>query len=528
MQSNNKGFYFVNKSGRSAYLSKSLPLEKAAIQRYVQTDRKRKRISQIRRVRLLTTSATDSTIVGSQPSVSPVQHAGPNGATLCLKTNARSKKADHGERSLERQQQVAFPSCQRALCKQDPFNSASIPISKAVAGLLHYYMNYYHPSQWPNEMAVLRQGVYMFEGRVLTVVRRAVADKLTMYSLLSAAACRLQFVDRLPCPLVAGRESYYIQEALRLMAVYVSTSNIHDEDQLNQFLTCILFLNSAEAFRGDMAAAQTHLYAAVRVLDPMGGLEAVENEHLNGSLAMADLFLACVKVKPCMFKCSYDPGPARMLELSDRELQTPCELSTASSLLNRPNNFILPKLRALIEELVESHTVKNRISTSSMSAVRATQVTHWVTLRNMAIRNKLLRLRTVDAKNHVLRIAIIMWSLLTMNVTGRAKTVKLMAPRLKDSLSGSSLSDWEGDEDIRLWIVLIGLYCASEENKTLGWFRSEFEKLQGCWSRSCFANARALKTAEQLEEFQRNFFFDVSIQRPQSYVLAQKLRNPAR
>lgn len=428
-----------------------------------------------------------------------------------------------GSEGVRETQHTALPSCHTVLCKQDPFDSASIHINKAVAGLLHYYMFYYHPSQWPNEMAVLRQGVYMFKGRVLAVLRRAVADKLTMYSLLSATACRLQFVDRLPCPLVARRESYYIQEALQLMALHIATDDMQEKGQLNQFLTCILFLNSAEAFRGDLSAAKTHLDAAVRVLEPMGGLSTVEDKHLQGSLAMADLFLACVKVQPCLFECFYDPGPAKILKLTDHELQTPCELATASSLLNRPNTFIHPKLRALVEELLESHTVKSRISTSSMSSTRATQVTHWVTLRNMAIRNKLLKLRIVEAKNHVLRIAIIMWSLLTMNVTGRAKTVRLMAPELRNSLCEISPFDWNGNEDVRFWIILVGLYCASEESDTSIWFRGEYDNLCMCWIRPGSTVARAPNVAERLETFQRMFLFDVPVQRVQTCAIADKL-----
>lgn len=517
----------MNKSEKSLYLSKSLPQEKSAIQRHVQTDRKRSRNPKYPKVLTTADPSSESTdeSSASQESSPSSQHISDSierlestglphhSRTVTQNRHSHARKVTHrGDASLDRHS---------SLYRHDPFDSGSVPINEAVAGLLHYYMFYYHPSQWPNEMVMMRKGVYIFKGGVLSVVRTAIADRLAMYCLLGAAACRLQFVDRHPCPLIAGRENYYIREALQLMSQYIAGSNFDDEDQLRQFLACIIFLNSAEAYRGDMSAARTHLKAAVQVLNGRGGLASVKDEHLQGQLAMADLFLGCVKLETCLFNCTYDPGPAEDLRLSDSELQTPCTIGTASSLLTRNDNFIPPKLTAIVQELLETHTVKNRIATSSMSPTRATQVMHWITMRNMAIRNRLLAFKTTDARNHALRIALIMWSLLTMTVTGRAKTVKIMAPDLKRCLSENPACQWLGNEDAQLWILIVGFCCATEGSEALAWFRSECCNLSCCWVSLDPEITTASYVSRQLEVFQCNFLFDLQVQRTSTHTLAQ-------
>ncbi|OAP59824.1 hypothetical protein AYL99_04826 [Fonsecaea erecta] len=457
---------------------------------------------------------------------------------------AHAARETHRKREAERDRlqsrRVPSPTSQSILLRTDPFGTTSVTIDNAVAGLLHYYVYFYHPTLWPNEMAVLRQGLYTFKSAVNYVMRMVVEDSLTMYCLLSAAACRLQFIDRLPCALVEGKHGYYMRNALQLLRSRIDTRSFQTSDQQRLLLICIMFLTSAECYRDDVSAAKTHLQAAVSILEQNGGIMSIQDENLRGQLAMADLYLACIKLKPCLFSFDYDPGPASILGLMDHELSSVPSESVAASLLDRDTQIVPLELRVVIEQLVESYEVKSRLQTSAMSASRAMEITHWITTRNMAIRNRLLALTTADLRIHALRTAIIMWTLLAMNVTGRAKTVKIMAPMLQGILTQIPAPlGWAGHEDIRLWILIVGFSCAVEASDVAGWFAAQSSDIargwpldttdSTCWRRDDEDDddddycCRLL--AVRLEIFQRQgFFFDAPIQRPRTRKLAQYIR----
>ncbi|EXJ69150.1 uncharacterized protein A1O5_08085 [Cladophialophora psammophila CBS 110553] len=443
---------------------------------------------------------------------------------------AHAARETHRKRQAQRDRdqprRITSPTSQSILYKPDPFETASVKIDNAVAGLLHYYVYFYHPTIWPNEMTVLRQGLYTFKSAVNCIMRTVVEDRLTMYCLLSAAASRLQFIDRLPCSQVVGKEGYYMRNALQLLRSRIDVTSFQTSEQLRQLLICIMFLTSAECYRDDVSAAKTHLQAAVDLLERKGGLRAIEDENLRGQLAMADLYLACVKLKPCLFECDYDPGPASVLDLKNHELSSVRSEGTAISLLDRDTAMVPSGLRAVIEQLVQSYSVKSRLHISSMSASRAMQVTHWITTRNMAIRNRLLALTTQDARVHALRTAIIMWTLLAMNVTGRAKTVKVMAPMLKAILSQIPNCGWAGGEDIRLWILLVGFSCAAEASDVSEWYAEQCYGFANSWLRGwtdLTQDWNEGRLAERLEDFQRGFFFDAPVQRPRTQKLVKRL-----
>ncbi|KEF51765.1 uncharacterized protein A1O9_12102 [Exophiala aquamarina CBS 119918] len=413
------------------------------------------------------------------------------------------------------------PTDQMILSKIDPFGTGSIKFDKTVANLLHYYVYFYHPTIWPNEMAVLRHGCYVFEGAVNNIMSTVMEDKLVMYCLLSAAASRFQFVDRLPSAEVMGKEGYYVQNALQLLRCHVASTPLQGSEQLRRLLICIMFLTSAEAYRDEVSAAKTHLKAAVVLLKEKGGLKYMQDENLRGQLAMADLYLACIKLEPCLFDCAYDPGSASALNLEESELdQLECKV-LGTSFLDRDTDLIPLELGTLIGQVCETYSIRSQLRTSSMVASRVMQATHWITTRNMAIRHRLLALKTDDSRVHALRVAIIMWTLLSMNVTGRTKTVKHMALTLRLILAEISDLDWIDSEDIGLWILLVGFACSAEGSEVSVWYAEQ------CY---CFGSGlipvsldqdREDGLAMQLESFQLGYFFDLQVQRSRTRRLAQ-------
>lgn len=427
-------------------------------------------------------------------------------------------------KEVQRSQELGgtSPTDQIILSKTDPFETGSIKLDKTVANLLHYYVYYYHPTLWPNEMAVLRHGSYVFEGAVNNIMSTVMEDKLVMYCLLSAAASRFQFVDRLPSAEVTGKEGYYIQNALKLLRSRVVSATLQGSDQLRRLLICILFLTSAEAYRDEVSAAKTHLGAAVVLLKENGGLKYIQDENLRGQLAMADLYLACIKLEPCLFDCTYDPGSARALDLEEGELdQLECKV-LGTSFVDRDINIIPSELGKLIEQVRETYSIKTGLRTSSMVASRVMQVTHWITTRNMAIRHSLLALKTHDSRVHALRVAIIMWTLLSMNVTGRTKTVKLMALTLRLILAEISDLHWIDNEDICFWILLVGFACAAEGSEVSVWYAEQCCRLGSGFIPVGLDQDWVDDLAMQLENFQLGYFFDSQVQRPRTRKLAMQ------
>jgi hypothetical protein len=570
-------FYFINKTGKSTHLSQSSSTEQAAIQSHVQRGRRRSRRGKLVSFETYAhfksnkepenSSKPNSSNPGQQvnPFVKfgqekhpqkpthqgeseplhdqhhPTKHTTPNPSNariLFVDSSPNISQRDreledarrkaHAAREAHRKRRAASdipsPTSQTDLCKVDPFNTASVKFDNTVAGLLHYYVYFYHPTLWPNEMAVLRHGLYTFQGSLNRIVKTAIEDKLTMFCLLSAAASRLQFIDRLPCPQVTGKERYYLQNALQLLRSRIDTSVPPASEQLRQLLICIVFLTSAEAYRDEISAAKTHLRAAVGLLEQKGGLKYIQDENLRGQLAMGDLFLACVKLEPCLFNCDYDPGPATALSLQEGELSPLWNEVTVNYWLNR-DLYILPlNLSVLIEQVLEAHSIKVRLQTSLMPASRVMEITHWISKRNMAIRHRLLALTTNDLTVHALRVSIIMWTLLTMNVTGRTKTVKVMAPTLRSILAGIPPSDWASNEDINLWILVVGFSCAVDGSEDSTWYVKQccrFSSWQGSTDATQDWDEKSL--AERLENFQRGFLFDAEIQRPRTKRLALQL-----
>ena len=356
-------------------------------------------------------------------------------------------------------------------------------------------------------MAVLQAGMYTFHEAVKSILQTVVANEMMMYCLLSAASCRMRYVDRLPSESVMAKEDHYLSNALRLMSRNVASAG------LKEALTCIMFMLSADSYRGELASAKLHLHAAHRLLAPLGGVSAIE-DPLQGQMAMGDLFVACVHVEPCLFDCSYNPGPASSLNLSSAELSPHQPLARA---------FPEGLLGTFIQQLAESYSIKMRLRIPNMAATRAMQASRWITKRCMAIRHDLLELILIGA-DHALRVGLIMWSLLAMNVTGRSKTVKLMAPSLQAAICDTK--DWP-DSELRKWLLLVGHQCASEASLASTWFASQLYTL-------CYPNlpvrSLGLTTAEEVKEltqqlimFQRGYFYDETVQRPRTAAIANRL-----
>lgn len=364
-------------------------------------------------------------------------------------------------------------------CKFDAFNMACVHIDTTVRILIDYYISYYQATIWTYDPRAPSPQPYAFPESVAKNIRNALQDRLSMYSLLSAASARITNIDGLPFPGSPSTQDYFMQQALFLMKDSINGAEPGAPDLRRRFVCCMMWLCSAEAWNRRFDAASVHLKAALRLLDPVGGVEMVEDQNLQGQLLMSNLALSCIKLEPCSFSCDFfDPGPSSTLKLTEHEFQQ-THPRVGYVLISKQTEILPLKMRSLIYEIIDTYTIKLGLRTTSMSSSRAFETTHWIQKRNMAIRNRLLALKTLDSRVNGLRTALIMWTLLSMNITGRVMTVKKMAETLQSILSNAPAQAWSesGDDDTRLWILLVGHSCAQHGSDLHGWYSEQVRRL---------------------------------------------------
>ncbi|KAK4609028.1 hypothetical protein CLAFUW4_14278 [Fulvia fulva] len=250
----------------------------------------------------------------------------------------------------------------------------------------------------------------------------------------------------------------------------------------------------------------------------------MRNKHLQKQLLMGDLFLACVNLEPCLCGHDYDPGPSDLLELQVAEL---CDASASSlllgsSLLAADNAIVLPELKDLVQQIIEVYTVKSQMRIQNMSTKRALQTGHWITTRNMAIRNRLLAVNSIADGTNAIRTALIMWTLLTMNITGRLKTIGIMAQRLQQlyqrlPYEATQLSQcW-------FWLLTIGHMCSSAGSGTCSWFLHRLYDLEEIRITLSTQDCHKQTLTRRLKTMQCGFLYDDAIQGPLTEALAASL-----
>lgn len=479
----NKSFFFINKTAKSDHLTHSPGDQWSEIQKHVQTGLKRPR------------KHTKS--ISHKPSKSCSQ-----------------KKLDD--------KALYDATIQRVSCQFDPFDASSVQIDSTVRSLLHYYIYYYHPTLWTYNPQTLRSKPYAFKSSVVQVVNTAIGDPLAMYALLAASTSRIQHVDRLAFPPGVQKEHVFMEQALQLMQKFIGTKPT-DEKSLTHIVHCIMFLGSAEAYRDNASAARIHMRTALEILGP-GGVMKLTDKNLQGQILMADLFQACVNMTKTNCGHEYDPGPAAVLDLADEELLLTDLVEHGHTLLKKDGVVLPSQLWQIVGDLLESYAVNCQLNVAVMSQERAFETTHWVTKRNMAIRSRILAIETSDDRVFALKMAIIMWTLLAMNITGRVKTVKMMAGKLRSTLQRLSLFAWEKYEDVYLWILVTGYSCARDDSCELSWFAEQIKDLSA-WLYMSGNLSGSCSTLASLEAFLRGFLYHRPVQQRRIEMIAEALHS---
>jgi hypothetical protein len=360
------------------------------------------------------------------------------------------------------------PHIRTLSCSPDPFASASVPIDNVAHGLLQYFRLY--STQFPNN--------FTFTPDIARVFDSAVRDELMMNCILSAAASRLHYMQgTLPSPL-AGKAFSCTQQSLRFLRIRLRDDVPATAASVELLVDCVLYLAAAALYRGDESSAEIHVGAAVRVIELNGGLEVLEDTRVIIRMLGLDDVLACMRLRPCSFACTYDPG-SLLPDVEDdfrAEPQAGEDSAGDHSLLTETT---LPKvLRDLIPQIVECDRLKDTPGPAhGETSPRGLVASHRQRLRILAVRNELLAFSGIDLKTVALRAVLIIWTLLPPNDPRQSKNAGVVAKHLMHMLSDNVADAWSENEEVRLWCLLVGAFGAFIGGGGHEWFVERIKEL---------------------------------------------------
>lgn len=370
----------------------------------------------------------------------------PNG-----QTGATRQTQDQHQHPILDDRALYDPHLRGLSSKLDPFGSASVPLDSVSHGLLQYFHHY--STKFPNN--------FTFTPNIDRVFDSAMRDDLMMNCILSAAASRIHYVQSVSPVHLQERALACTHESLHLLQLRLYKEQPARGQTIETLVDCVLYLAAAAFYRGDDGTARIHLSFAVKMTELGGGLQVFEDQRVLVRLLSLDDVLACMRLHPCSFACTYDPGALdlvvkRKLQVKQRRPNT----SMTGEQLEC--GIALPKvLNSLIPQIVECDLVKDTTELQlmdSLSADSAMQVRHWQKLSTLATRNKLLAFETADVRMGAIRAALIIWTLLPPNDPRQAKTAHIVAGHLKALLESDFHITWAGTEEAGLWCLLVGAF----------------------------------------------------------------------
>lgn len=284
-------------------------------------------------------------------------------------------------------------------------------------------------------------------------------------------ASYMTYIDAVPS---SGHGNFYIHKALQASQRYVeSRQPITNRTIFNTF-----HLGCAEWYRYNLDAAVVHMNGAKAMVDSVGGLGSLQGPLVE-LLLNGDAYIAAeMKRKPLWSHSDFESSDDHpMIGYALQELQRILsgKVRTAAGLLTASQQEIVPaSLRWVILDLTVVLSALRSSQSSDQKAKRLPQGgLHWIYIRNLAIKHRLLEMEFEDPRSEAVRIAVVMWIYMCFTYAGRRRSIKVIAPFLGQTLLELSNDDWEGHEEVHLWILCIGGLSATVGSDTHTWFLTE-------------------------------------------------------
>jgi hypothetical protein len=304
----------------------------------------------------------------------------------------------------------------------------------------------------------------------MTVVQGCLHDEYNMYALLAYMASYMSTIETAS----VGDYNFYVYKTTKASQEYVSNGYpVTARLIFNTFaLTC------AEWYRYNRQDAYLHFKAVGLMIQTLGGLKSLD-PPLAELILTGDAFIAGeLRLKPLWTENDFNNGEDHPM--------TAHVLSEVNNMLSGPVTIGLGVLSSIHREIVPAALYRTVLDLAvvlsvlrSPKAPHADNISptlnkmHWLHLRHLAIRHRLLHLKFEDSRSEALRIALLLWMFLCFTLAGRKRSVKVIAPFLLETLSNIPARLWEDHGEIHLWILIVGTLCAQLKTKEHTWFLSE-------------------------------------------------------
>jgi hypothetical protein len=248
---------------------------------------------------------------------------------------------------LEDSQALYDPTVRALSCKPDPFTSVSIPIDALSHGLIQYFA--YYSTEFPNNLT--------YTPDIAQVLYAAVRDDLMMNCILSTAASRICYMQRVSPPSFRKKALACTQQSLCLLRQRIDPDKSGSLASIESLADCILYMAAASMYRDDLSSARVHVNVAARFTKSHGGVSCFQDSRLLMRMLGLDDILACTRLKPCRLSSAYDPGP---LPLSQTYQTGGLPVDDAMSGCIHGTKDLLPtRLREMVPHIVECDAVKD-------------------------------------------------------------------------------------------------------------------------------------------------------------------------
>lgn len=393
----------------------------------------------------------------------------------------------------------------------DPFASTSVNVERQAHALLQYFIHVSHPRTWHSELRSLPDHSYTFQSDAMTIVRGSLEHEVHFYTLIASMASQLQYFEHVTQ--YKDSTTPLVQKAINAIQHYLKSSPTIDQ----RLIFDIHQLAVTEFFRFDLESSLIHFKADRSLIAQIGGLQCID-PSLKEWIVIGDGFLAGERLRrPIYPASSFDPG-ARNLHYKEVSQTSPSRLQEA-----RYHDLLPAQMRDIlldVNECVEVMHLQFRANMENQAGSGISQPTlHWLLLRTTALRHRLLELEVDDGRVNAIRVAVIIWLFLVMTVTGRQRTCKVIASKLRAVLVEIRQEVWVGFEDSLLWLVLLG--AMSSEGHDREWFL-----LAICELKHHLEQGQDTPFGEDaLARFSKDFYYLQEVQRPMLRNLVNELRH---
>lgn len=466
-------YFFVNKTSRSNYLSRSDEEEKRSMGAYIQG--RRLRVQQLDSHRLATNNPprTGSTI-GGQAIENNVKQS---------QTQAISEEPQRGPQlhacnttPLTDLNTTSLPCCriesiwtlEASGPTSSPLKPSYVPFDTYVRDLLHYFVKSYEPSTRYLETIVRPKHKFVSEPQPsMFCLHDILCNQMETDALLAAMAARIQDIE---CIDQGGQDLVYSNQAMSAISKSVAGTMAHAP----RTFRAIFFLVVAAWHHQDTIAFQLHLKGLKAILDSSGGLESVDMTIRTALIRLDGMTSAAKFERPCFASKQFEIHDEDQIWLANKILSLDVVSATGKHLLDGEHRQLYgSRLHSLIIGLVKYVRI---LEWQFESTCPCPRLLNLVNYKLDLVRHQLLELELAGLQQHAVRMSILIWMIIVLTSEGSSRSVQLMVVGLRDLLSEGHRNQWKGHESLYFWVLSVGIMAAEDESPTQMYLISEIKR----------------------------------------------------